>query len=67
MRCLLMKIPLPANVELKNDPATRFVILTRGIPTTLNTPALDPVLMLDGRHLLVDVAVVLTTSRIRGC
>ena len=44
-----MKIPLPANVTLKADPAARFVTLERGIPTTLNTPALDPVLMLDGR------------------
>ena len=47
---VLMKIPLPPNVELKDDPGARFVILRRGIPTTLNTPALDPVLMLDGRQ-----------------
>jgi cytochrome c peroxidase len=47
---VLMKIPLPANVTLKADPAARFVTLERGIPTTLNTPALDPVLMLDGRQ-----------------
>jgi hypothetical protein len=47
---VLMKIPLPQNVALKDDPDARFVILKRGIPTTLNTPALDPVLMLDGRQ-----------------
>jgi cytochrome c peroxidase len=47
---LLMHIPLPANVILADDPSARFVILRRGIPTTLNTPALDPVLMLDGRQ-----------------
>jgi cytochrome c peroxidase len=47
---VLMKIPLPPNVQLKDDPGAQFVILKRGIPTTLNTPALDPVLMLDGRQ-----------------
>jgi hypothetical protein len=47
---VLMRIPLPQNVTLKDDPDARFVTLKRGIPTTLNTPALDPVLMLDGRQ-----------------
>jgi hypothetical protein len=47
---VLMEIPLPLNVRLADDPTARPVILARGIPTTLNTPALDPVLMLDGRH-----------------
>lgn len=47
---ILMTIPLPANVTLADDPTARSVILRRGIPTTLNTPALDPVLMLDGRQ-----------------
>jgi cytochrome c peroxidase len=47
---VLMRIPLPSNVTLLNDPAARSVTLRRGIPTTLNTPALDPVLMLDGRR-----------------
>jgi cytochrome c peroxidase len=46
---ILVKIPLPPNVRLADDPA-RFVILRRGIPSTHNTPALDPVLMLDGRE-----------------
>ena len=46
---ILVEIPLPANVSLKEDPTARSVTLRRGIPTTLNTPALDPVLMLDGR------------------
>ena len=46
---ILVKIPLPPNVRLA-DSSDRFVILRRGIPTTLNTPALDPVLMLDGRQ-----------------
>jgi len=46
---VLVEIPLPPNVRLADDPAARSVTLRRGIPTTLNTPALDPVLMLDGR------------------
>ncbi len=46
---ILITIPLPSNVTLKDDPNARSVTLRRGIPTTLNTPALDPVLMLDGR------------------
>jgi cytochrome c peroxidase len=46
---VLVEIPLPPNVRLADDPDARTVTLRRGIPTTLNTPALDPVLMLDGR------------------
>src|SRR5262245_15307301 len=46
---ILITIPLPPNVTLKEDPTARTVTLRRGIPTTLNTPALDRVLMLDGR------------------
>ena len=46
---ILVKIPLPANVNMGDDPRARSVVLRRGTPTTLNTPALDPVLMLDGR------------------
>lgn len=45
----LVEVPLPPNVTLADDPRARSVILRRGAPTTLNTPALDPVLMLDGR------------------
>ncbi len=47
---ILMTIPLPANVILADDPGATSVVLRRGIPTTLNTPALDPVLMQDGRQ-----------------
>jgi cytochrome c peroxidase len=47
---VLIRIPLHPNVSLKHDPVARFVSVRRGIPTTLNTPALDPVLMLDGRE-----------------
>jgi cytochrome c peroxidase len=47
---VLMTISLAPNVTLADDPAARTVVLKRGIPTTLNTPALDPVLMVDGRQ-----------------
>jgi len=47
----LIEIPLPPNVSLLDEPKARSVVLKRGVPTTLNTPALDPVLMLDGRQL----------------
>jgi cytochrome c peroxidase len=46
---VLIQIPLPANVSVGDDPTARSVVLRRGTPTTLNTPSLDPVLMLDGR------------------
>jgi cytochrome c peroxidase len=47
---VLIEIPLPDNVSLADDPSARSVVLRRGIPTTLNAPPLDPVLMLDGRQ-----------------
>jgi cytochrome c peroxidase len=47
---VLVTIPLPANVTLADDPSARTVTLRRGIASTINTPALDPVLMLDGRQ-----------------
>ena len=47
---VLVEMPLPANVSLAHDPAARSVVLRRGIPSTLNTPALDPILMWDGRE-----------------
>lgn len=47
---VLVTIPLAANVSLADDPTARTVTLRRGIPSTLNSPALDPVIMLDGRQ-----------------
>ena len=47
---VLMRIPLHPNVTLANNPSARVVTVIRGIPTTLNTPALDNVLMVDGRQ-----------------
>jgi cytochrome c peroxidase len=47
---VLVEIPLPPNVALADDPSARSVVVRRGIPSTLNTPSLDPVLMMDGRQ-----------------
>jgi hypothetical protein len=47
---VLVEIPLPPNVSLADDPTARSVVVRRGIPSTLNTPALDRVLMMDGRQ-----------------
>ena len=47
---VLMRIQLHPDVSVKDHPEIREVTVPRGIPTTLNTPALDPVLMLDGRQ-----------------
>jgi cytochrome c peroxidase len=41
--------PLPPNVRIAGDPSATSVVLLRGIPTTVNTPALDPALMYDLR------------------
>jgi len=41
--------PLPPNVRIAEDPSATSVVFLRGIPTTLNTPALDPALMYDLR------------------
>jgi cytochrome c peroxidase len=42
-------VDLPPNVSILEMPGQRTVFLNRGVPTTLDTPALDPVLMYDGR------------------
>jgi cytochrome c peroxidase len=47
---ILVEVPLPPNVRLADDPGARTVVVRRGVPSTLNTPALDPVLMWDGRE-----------------
>ncbi len=46
---ILVTLPLPANVILADDPSARSVTLARAIPSVFNTPALDPILMSDGR------------------
>ncbi|HZJ31088.1 MAG TPA: cytochrome c peroxidase [Vicinamibacterales bacterium] len=46
---IMMHITLNARVQMGDHSAIMNV--PRGIPTTLNSPALDPVIMLDGRQL----------------
>jgi cytochrome c peroxidase len=41
--------PLPPNVRIAGDPSATSVVLLRGVPTTINTPALDRALMYDLR------------------
>jgi hypothetical protein len=43
-------IDLPAGVHLASDASVTSVTFRRGVPSTINTPALDPVLMWDGRQ-----------------
>ncbi len=47
---ILVRLPLPPNVRLADDPGADSVVVRRGIPSTRNTPGLDPVLMADGRE-----------------
>jgi hypothetical protein len=44
-----MVLPLPPNIRIAEDPSATSVVLFRGIPGTVNTPALDPALMYDLR------------------
>jgi cytochrome c peroxidase len=47
---IMMHIPLAGNVKLAADLDAITMTVFRGIPTTINSPALDPVIMLDGRQ-----------------
>lgn len=44
-----LSIPLPPWVRMGDDPGATHVTVFRGIPSTRNTPALDPILNHDGR------------------
>ena len=44
-----MVLPLPPNIRIAEDPSATSVVLVRGIPGTVNTPALDSALMYDLR------------------
>ncbi|HUS32840.1 MAG TPA: hypothetical protein VMZ53_30270 [Kofleriaceae bacterium] len=46
---ILVSVALPPGVTVLDDPTADRVTLRRGIPSTNNTPALDDVLMYDGR------------------
>jgi cytochrome c peroxidase len=47
---ILIERELPEGVVLVDDPAATSVVLARGVPSTVNTPALDPALMYDLRN-----------------
>jgi Di-haem cytochrome c peroxidase len=47
---ILVEMMLPTNVSLADDPNAKSVVVRRGVPSTLNSPALDPILMWDGRE-----------------
>ncbi len=47
---VLIRVPLPPFIHLLDDFSATSMLVARGIPSTLNTPGLDPVLMYDGRH-----------------
>jgi len=44
-----MTIPLPPWLSMADDPGATHATVFRGIPSTRNTPALDPILLYDGR------------------
>jgi len=44
-----VRLRMPENVRLADDPTAISVLVRRGIPSTMNMPALDPVIMLDAR------------------
>ena len=46
---ILIERDLPEGVVLVDDPSARSVVVARGVPSTVNTPALDPALMSDLR------------------
>jgi cytochrome c peroxidase len=46
---ILIERELPPGVVLIDEPGATSVVLARGVPTTVNTPALDPALMYDMR------------------
>ena len=47
---ILIERELPEGVVLVDDPSATSVVLARGVPSTVNTPALDPALMYDIRN-----------------
>jgi hypothetical protein len=47
---ILIERELPQGVVLVDDPSKTSVVFARGVPSTVNTPALDPALMYDMRN-----------------
>ena len=49
-----MVLPLPPNIRIAEDPSATSVVLLRGIPGTINAPALDPAFMYDLRAITLE-------------
>jgi hypothetical protein len=47
---ILIERELPEGVVLLDDPSARSLVFARGVPSTVDTPALDPALMYDIRN-----------------
>jgi cytochrome c peroxidase len=47
---ILIERELPEGVVLVDNPSATSLVLARGVPSTVNTPALDPALMYDIRN-----------------
>ena len=52
---ILIERDLPEGVVLVDDPSATSVVLARGVPSTVNTPGLDPALMYDMRDVDLEV------------
>src|SRR5688572_7201830 len=52
---ILIERDLPEGVVLVDDPSATSVVFARGVPSTVNTPGLDPALMYDMRDLDLQV------------
>jgi cytochrome c peroxidase len=51
---ILIERELPEGVNLVDNPSATSVVLARGVPSTVDTPALDPALMYDMRNLSLE-------------
>ena len=47
-------LPLPPHITIAGDPTATHVTVNRGVPTTKDTPALDPALMYDLRNITLE-------------
>jgi cytochrome c peroxidase len=60
---MLIERDLPAGVTLLDDPTATAVVVARGVPSTVNTPALDPALMYDMRDATLEQQAAGAISR----
>ena len=60
---ILIERELPEGVVLVDEPSATSVVFARGVPSTVNTPALDPALMYDIRNLNLQVQAASAVDR----